>query len=116
MLKPGGFFVWGNALPTGVWHMAEPILADMGLKSCGANNHTKGAVQARIEDTARVEMFMKHLISYFPAMNVPHFGQRCARVTDKMVKNFYRHPGTHMYETMVTGEHSYMHMCYRVPK
>lgn len=113
MLKPGGFFLWGNALPTAVWHMAEPILADLGMSPCGSLNHTKGAVTARIEDKDRVDMYVDSLINQFPVMQVPYFGNRCAKVTDRLIKNFYRHPGTKLFKQMETGAHSYMHLCHR---
>jgi len=114
MLKPGGFFVWGNALPTAVWHMADPVLTELGLEGCGSLNHTQGAVKARIEDKDRVDMYVQHLIDQFPVMSVPYFGKRCAHVTDRLIKNFYRHPGTKLYQQMVTGAHSYMHLCHRL--
>jgi hypothetical protein len=113
MLKPGGFFVWGNALPTAVWHMAEPVLAELGMEACGSRNHTQGAVSARVEDKDRVDMYVEHLINHFPVMSVPHIGKRCAHVTDRLIKNFYRHPGTKLFKQMVTGAHSYMHLCHR---
>jgi|TARA_B110000091_G_C13652198_1_gene405901 hypothetical protein len=28
-----------------------------------------------------------------------------------LIKNFYRHPGTALYEKMETGYDSYMHLC-----
>lgn len=114
MLKPGGFFLWGNALPTTVWKMAQPILSELGLEDCGERNHTQGAVTARIEDKERVDMYVDHLLSQFPVMSVPHFGTRCSHVADRLIKNFYRHPGTKLYKQMVTGAHSYMHLCHRL--
>jgi len=115
MLKPGGFFLWGNALPTAVWKMAQPILSEMGMSDCGELNHTRGAVQARIEDKERVDMYVQHLIDQFPVMSLPTVGKRCAHVSDRLIKNFYRHPGTKLFKQMETGAHSYMHLCHRMP-
>jgi len=115
MLKPGGFFVWGNALPTHVWHLAEPILAELGLQSCGSLNHTKGAVKARLEDKDRVDEYVDHLLKWFTATSLPYFGNRCAHAADRLIKNFYRHPGTTLFKQMETGAHSYMHLCHRRP-
>merc|ERR1740121_943058 len=103
-----------GALLTSVWHMAEPILAELGMEACGSLNHTKGAVTARLEDKDRVDMYVDHLINFFPVMNVPVIGKRCAHVTDRLVKNFYRHPGTKLFKQMETGAHSYMHLCHQV--
>jgi len=115
MLKPGGFFVWGNALPSSVWHSAPAVLNEMGFQACGSLNHTQGAIQARLEDAERVDMYMEHLKGHFPVMHVPFFGKRCGRCTDLLVKNFYRHPGTALFNKMETGAHSYMHLCHRKP-
>lgn len=112
VLKPGGIFVWGNALPTSVWLHAERYLPKIGFEECGSLNHTAGAILARDEDKDRVDMYMDHLIEGYPVMNVPFFGPRCAEVSSLLVKNFYRHPGTAMYIKMQTGFDSYMHLCY----
>merc|ERR1711972_679586 len=114
ILKPGGFFVWGNALPTSVWHMAAPVLEELGMEECGSLNHTKGAVTARLEDRERADMFVDHLINHFPVMLLPKIGPRCAHVSDRLIKNFYRHPGTKLFKQMETGAHSYMHLCFRL--
>jgi len=115
MLKPGGFFVWGNALPTSVWNAAPGVLEGMGFESCDSLNHTKGAVHARLEDEERVDMYMEHIKDQFPVMKLPFFGTRCRHIADRLVKNFYRHPGTALFKRMETGAHSYMHNCYRRP-
>jgi len=114
ILKPGGLFLWGNALPTSVWHMAAPALRELGMVPCGSLNHTQNAVKARDEDELRVNMYVEHLLSQFPVMSLPHLGARCGNVADRLIKNFYRHPGTALYHKMVTGAHSYMHECYKL--
>lgn len=113
ILKPGGFFLWGNALPTSVWGMAEPELKELGMESCGSLNHTQGAISARLQDKERVNMYVEHLFSWFPVRRVPFFGPRCERVTALLIKNFYRHPGTALFSKMKSGAHSYMHLCHR---
>lgn len=112
MLKPDGFFVWGNALPTHVWHKGAEHLTSVGFKPCGSRNHTLGAVQARDEDAPRVNMFIDHLVDYFYGSHLPYFGQQCGSVGALLIKNFYRHPGTHMYQKMVLGYDSYMQLCF----
>ena len=54
--------MWGNALPTSVWHTAEHYLPKIGFEPCGSLNHTAGAVIARDEDKERVDMYMDHLL------------------------------------------------------
>ena len=63
------------------------------------------------EDKERVDMYVDYLLGNFPIMKVPYFGKRCHHVSDMLIKNFYRHPGTALYEKMVTGYDSYMHVC-----
>ena len=116
VLKPGGVFVWGNALPTHVWDTAMDYLPQISFGECGALNHTERAVQARDEDEDRVNMYIQHMIDGFPVMRIPFFGTRCAKVSDMLIKNFYRHPGTTLYQKMVTGYDSYMHLCYQKSK
>jgi SAM-dependent methyltransferase len=116
VLKPGGIFVWGNALPTYVWDDAAEYLPKIGFEPCGSLNHTKGAILARDEDEERVNMYVEYLLDQFPVMKVPYFGPQCHHVCDMLIKNFYRHPGTALYEKMETGYDSYMHLCYEKGK
>jgi len=113
ILLPGGFFVWGNALPTHVWHKGKTHLEKMGFVPCGERNHTLGAVKARQEDSKRVDMFVDSVINNFPVMKIPIIGEKCASVSALLIKNFYRHPGTQLYEKMVVGYDSYMQLCFQ---
>jgi SAM-dependent methyltransferase len=117
ILKPGGFFLWGNALPTWIWHKALPILEnEIGLKRVNSLNHTKGAVIARDEDEARVNSFVSEMMARYPVFEYTGSrGKTCGHVVDRLLKNFYRHPGTALYLKMVTGFDSYMHEAYQKP-
>jgi len=114
VLKPGGFFVWGNALPTSVWNQGDAYLPTAGFEMAYNTNHTTGAVIARDEDAARVDLAIAQLISPYWALQAPYFGERCAAVSERLIGNFYRHPGTAMYLKMVSGLDSYMHQAWRV--
>jgi ubiquinone/menaquinone biosynthesis C-methylase UbiE len=114
VLKPNGLFVWGNALPTKVWGDGAKYLQENGFVACGSNNVTKRAVLARDEDTDRVNSFMTQMLDGYPVFNVPVVGKPCRETIDIMVKNFYRHPGTDLYNRMVTGEDSYMNLCHMI--
>jgi SAM-dependent methyltransferase len=120
VLKPGGLFVWGNALPTKVWWDAKEYLTrSLDFKMCGPDiadswrNHTASAVLARDQDEDRVNLYVDQVFENFPV-----FGWRpkCRAVSDRLLKNFYRHPGTDLYLRMVTGDDSYMHLCFQVPE
>eukprot|EP00929_Paragymnodinium_shiwhaense_P068764 TRINITY_DN3464_c0_g1_i11.p1 TRINITY_DN3464_c0_g1~~TRINITY_DN3464_c0_g1_i11.p1 ORF type:complete len:433 (+),score=104.39 TRINITY_DN3464_c0_g1_i11:92-1300(+) len=116
VLKPGGFFVWGNALPTRVWHQGNAYLPTAGFERAFETNHTKGAVLARDEDFARVELAIEQLITPYHVMKLPYFGERCHKVSERLIANFYRHPGTAMYLKMTTGTDSYMHQAWKAVK
>lgn len=113
VLKPGGFFVWGNALPTRVWHQGDAYLPTAGFELMQSTNHTRGAVIARDEDYARVELVLKQFIDRYAVMHLPYFGERCSTVANRLIANFYRHPGTAMYLKMTTGTDSYMHQAWK---
>lgn len=113
ILKPGGLFLWGNALPTRVWDEAAAYLPTVGFELAHSKNWTSSAVLARDEDKARVDLALTQLLSPYWAMKLPYFGPRCWHVTERLIANFYRHPGTALYLKMVTGYDSYMHQAWR---
>jgi SAM-dependent methyltransferase len=114
ILKPGGYFLWGNALPTRVWDDAVPWLNANGFERKASLNHTAGAIVARDEDENRVNAYCDSLMGGYPVFKTPFgIGDDCALVTDRLIKNFYRHPGTALYLKMVTGFDSYMHEAYQ---
>jgi ubiquinone/menaquinone biosynthesis C-methylase UbiE len=116
VLKPGGYFVWGNALPTRVWHQGNEYLPTAGFEMAYNTNHTQGAVVARDEDAKRVDLFLNQLLDSLVATKLPYFGERCAQASKRLIANFFRHPGTAMYLKMVSGTDSYMHQAWRVVK
>lgn len=116
VLRPGGLFLWGNALPIRVWNDAAVYLPAAGFKLAGSTNHTSGAVLARDEDEPRVELALKQLLEPYHVMQLPYFGERCAKVSNRLIANFYRHPGTALYLKMTTGTDSYMHQAWEVQK
>jgi SAM-dependent methyltransferase len=115
ILKPGGLFLWGNALPTRVWVAAYPILTDeFGFERVASINHTQNAIIARDEDTPRVNAYVSQLLHRFPVTTWGGSrGKTCGLVLDRLIKNFYRHPGTACYLKMVTGYDSYLHEAYK---
>jgi ubiquinone/menaquinone biosynthesis C-methylase UbiE len=114
VLKKGGLFMWGNALPTRVWRAGEKYLTskEVGFTSCGSNDHTDSAVVARDEDHKRVELYLEQVYARFPVFNVPYYGPRCKTASDMLLRNFFRDVGTDLYLRMTTREDSYLHQCY----
>lgn len=107
VLKPGGLFLWGNALPTRVWDDIIEYLPQNKFVMHQINNVTKEAVIARVEDEDRVNSYCNSVFDKFMILRVH---KRCRRVVDRLLKNFYRHPGTALFDRMVTGYDSYMQM------
>merc|ERR1712195_328711 len=118
ILKPGGLFLWGNALPTRCWTKGFDVLeSKIGLTRLDSLNHTKGAVIARDEDEARVNAYTSSITAQYPVFQYSGSrGRTCEHVVDRLIKNFYRHPGTALYLKMVSGFDSYMHESYQKPK
>jgi len=114
VLIPGGLFIWGNALPTKVWGDGSTYLQANGFEDCGSNNHTHRAIVARDEDTDRVDSFLNQLLDGYPVFKTPVVGAPCRHSLDRMIKNFYRHPGTDLYQRMVVGADSYMNLCHKM--
>ena len=113
ILKPGGLFLWGNALPTRVWEAAGAYLPAAGFDLVHSKNWTSAAILARDEDKERVDLALRQLMAPYYVMRVPYIGPRCYHVTERLIANFYRHPGTALYLKMVTGYDSYMHQAWR---
>ena len=116
VLTPGGLLVWGNALPTDVWKEAPARVMAHGFRQVLSENVTKGAIEARDLDAPRVNAFWD---SWGDACWVTSiFGRKstCGKTLEMLVKNFYRHPGTALYNTMVTGHDSYCRHAYKKHK
>ncbi|MCC6622962.1 MAG: methyltransferase domain-containing protein [Deltaproteobacteria bacterium] len=107
VLKPGGFLVWGNAIPDATWQPAFDYLASIGIQLRHAHDVTAQAIAARDEDHARVEAYVEQCLERFHGFRIPFIGRRKRREAEQALKNFYRHPGTNLYETMKDGTDSY---------
>merc|ERR1719272_1378705 len=114
ILKPGGYFLWGNAIPTDVWYDVEAYLPTVGYKTIARWNNTKEAVIARDEDAPRVATVLEAIKQHHVAFKLPYFGLSCWEVIAKLLRNFYRDPSTALYDKMVRGTHSYMHYVFQL--
>jgi len=112
VLKPGGIFLWGNALPTKVWGDGAVHLKGRGWSECGSIDVTERAIIARDQDVGRVDLYIEQSFARFPIFKAPYVGERCYNVSEMLLKNFYRHPGTDLYQRMVTKHDSYMQKCF----
>lgn len=106
-LKPGGFLVWGNAIPDATWQPCFDHLASIGVPVSAVHDVTREAIAARDEDEARVEAYVAQCLARFHGFKIPWLGRRKRREAELALKNFYRHPGTNLYDTMKNGTDSY---------
>jgi len=113
VLAPGGLFLWGNALPTPVWVAAPPRVVAHGFRQVLNENVTKGAVQARELDAPRVDAFVQSLADKFFVFRMLGRQATCTKASELLIKNFYRHPGTALFNTMVSGHDSYCRHVYQ---
>lgn len=106
-LKPGAFLTWGNAIPDATWKPCFEQLKSIGLEVREVHDVTKEAIRARDEDKARVEAYVEQCLSKFHGFKIPFVGKKKRREAELALKNFYRHPGTNLYDTMVNGTDTY---------
>jgi ubiquinone/menaquinone biosynthesis C-methylase UbiE len=107
LLKPGGYLVWGNAIPDSTWKPCFELLESIGMKVKEQCDVTKEAVVARDEDKARIDTYVDQCVKTFFGFRIPVLGRRKREEADLALKNFARNPGTRLYENMVDGTDSY---------
>ena len=107
ILKPGGYMVWGNAIPDSTWQPCFDCLDSLGLKLVEVCDVTKEAVLARDLDRPRADAFVEQCLSRFAGFRIPALG-RARRLEARLaMENFYRNPGTNLYQNMTNGTDTY---------
>ncbi len=114
-LKPGGFFVWGNAIPDRTWEPCFAYLESVGMKKVRVHDVTTDAVRARDLDKARVQVYVDQALGKFHGFKIPVLGKKRRRQAELALKNFYRDPGTRLYEKMTDGTDSYRVALFQKP-
>lgn len=107
MLKPGGYIVWGNAIPEATWKPCFDYLESIGMKIREVRDVTKEAVVARDEDKARIDTFVDQIAESFYGFRIPVLGRRKREEAEVGLRNFARNPGTRLYENMRDGTDTY---------
>jgi ubiquinone/menaquinone biosynthesis C-methylase UbiE len=107
LLKPGGYFVWGNAIPESTWKPCFDVLESIGLEVLEVCDVTKEAVKARDDDKARIDSYVGQIIDTFHGFKIPMLGGRRSALAEVALKNFSRNPGTKLYDNMVDGTDTY---------
>lgn len=113
LLKPGGYLLWGNAIPTTTWQVCVDYLQSLGLDKVAETDVTAEAIRARDYDKARIDAYVETAIANFVGFKIPVLGEKRKREADVALKNFARNPGTNLYDTMVTGTDSYRVLAFR---
>ncbi len=116
LLKPGGYLVWGNAIPDATWQPCFDYLTSVGMKQREVRDVTKEAIWARDQDKGRVDAYVDHCIEQFFGFKIPVLGDKRAREAELAMKNFYRNPGTSLYERMVNGTDTYKVALFQKPE
>lgn len=107
IMKPGGFLVWGNAIPNSTWQPCFDFLETIGMELVEVKDVTREAIDARDKDRGRVDAYVRQAIQKFPAFRVPFIGPQKRVEAELAMKNFYRNPGTNLYQDMIIGADSY---------
>jgi ubiquinone/menaquinone biosynthesis C-methylase UbiE len=107
ILKPGGMLVWGNAIPEATWKPCFDFLDSIGMQRVETRDVSQKAIDARDKDRGRVDAYVEQAIRKFPAFRIPVIGPKKRAEAEIAMKNFYRNPGTNLYDDMVTGIDSY---------
>ncbi|MBP7551437.1 MAG: class I SAM-dependent methyltransferase [Gemmatimonadaceae bacterium] len=107
ILKPGGFFTWGNAIPDKAWQPSFDFMESIGLKIVEVCDVNEEAVLARHLDQARIATYCDQALAKFGALRIPVLGPRRYKEAEIAMKNFARDPGTRLYEDMRTRADTY---------
>jgi ubiquinone/menaquinone biosynthesis C-methylase UbiE len=107
ILEKGGFLTWGNAIPDDTWQPCFDYLESIGMKLVETHDVTRYAVAARDQDRKRVHAFVEQVLGQYAGFRIPYLGPKKRREAELAMKNFYRDPGTRLYDKMTDGTDTY---------
>jgi SAM-dependent methyltransferase len=107
LLKPGGYVVWGNAIPDPTWKACFAHLEQNGFEIREQCDVTEEAIRARDEDKRRIDAYVDQCMKTFHGFRIPVLGGRKRAEADVALKNFARNPGTRLYQNMVDRRDTY---------
>lgn len=113
LLKPGGMFVWANAIPDSTWQLCFDFLASIGMKKLEVCDVTDEAIAARDQDKDRADEYVNHVLDHMWGFRIPMFGTRKRVEARQAMLNFYRNPGTRLYDRMVERVDTYKVVCFQ---
>ncbi|MGO9711629.1 MAG: class I SAM-dependent methyltransferase [Polyangiaceae bacterium] len=113
LLKPGGMLVWGNAIPDSTWQPCFEFLESIGMKQVEVCDVTKEAIAARDEDKRRADDYVDEVLRRMWGFRIPRWGTKKRVEARQAMLNFYRNPGTRLYDTMTTRTDTYKVACFQ---
>ncbi len=113
LLKPGGYLVWGNAIPEQTWEPCFEYLEKLGMTQRRNDDVTLDSIRGRDEDKARIDTYVDQCVDTFAAFKIPVMGPQRRVESAIALKNFARNPGTNLYDAMVTREDTYRVVCFK---
>lgn len=116
LLKPGGLFLWANAIPHDTWQPCFNFLASLGMTQIEVCDVTREAIRARDEDKRRAEQYVDQVLKRMWGFRIPGFGRKKRIEARQAMLNFYRNPGTRLYERLVDGGDTYKVVCFQKQK
>ncbi len=115
LIKPGGYLVWGNAIPDSTWKPCFELLNKIGFNVVDVFDVTKESVKGRDQDRRRIDAYVDNMMREFHAFKIPLLGDRRRQLAEVALKNFSRHPGTKLYDNMVDGTDTYKSVLVQKP-
>jgi hypothetical protein len=73
---------------------------------------TREAIAAREQDKDRADNYVDEVLKRMWGFRVPVFGKQRRAEARQAMLNFYRNPGTRLYDTMTTRTDSYRVACF----
>tara|TARA_Y100000389_G_scaffold33593_2_gene28630 strand:- start:2668 stop:3753 length:1086 start_codon:yes stop_codon:yes gene_type:complete len=114
ILKKDGLLLWGNCIIDKLWDTCINYIESKDMKLLKNTDYTKEALLARDMDYDRVELYISQIMDKITITKIPVIGNKFKTDVGLMLKNFYRHPGTNMYNTMKKdGRDSYKQLVFQ---
>lgn len=115
LLKPGGMLVWANAIPDSTWHRCFEFLESIGMKKVEVHDVTEEAILARDQDKRRADEYVDQVLNRMWGFRIPGLGTKKRFEARQAMLNFYRNPGTRLYDRMVERVDTYKVACFQKP-
>jgi SAM-dependent methyltransferase len=113
LLKPGGMFVWANAIPDNTWQPCFDFLESIGLTQVEVCDVTEEAIAARDQDKRRADEYVDQVLNSMWGFRIPRFGTKKRVEARQAMLNFYRNPGTRLYDRLVERVDTYKVACFQ---